>query len=297
MKIVIAGGSGFIGQALIRELAPTEEVVVLSRDPGKVTSGRGVRWNPRETSGAWIDELATADGVVNLAGASIADGRWTKERKAELLASRVESTRAIVSAFRRDPRERVLVNASAIGFYGNRGEEILTEESKSGADFLASLSEKWEEEARRAEDVARVVILRFGIVLDEAGGALQKTLTPFRLGAGGVLGSGEQYWSWIDLHDVVRMIRWAIEQRNASGVINATAPAPVTNREFTRLLARALHRPAVIPAPGFALRIAFGEMADALLLSSQRVFPARAEELRFEFRYPTLESSLRRILG
>jgi len=299
-KIVIAGGSGFIGKALVRDLSAIGEVVVLSRHPESATGARPnermVHWDPKSETGEWTREIASADAVVNLAGASIAEGRWNDARKQELVNSRIESTRAIVNVLRREKRERVLINASATGYYGDRGSELLDESSPAGSDFLATLALKWEAEAQRAEGFARVVMLRFGIVLDAAGGALAKTLLPFKLGAGGVLGSGDQYWSWIDLTDVVGLVRWAIENNEASGAINATAPEPVTNREFTKTLAAALHRPAIIPAPAFALRIALGEMADALLLKGQRVLPARAEKLGYKFQHRTLESSLRRIV-
>lgn len=295
-KIVIAGGSGFIGKALVRDLTEIGEVVVLSRSSAATTAARMVRWDPKSETGAWVAEVATADAVVNLAGASIAEGRWNDARKRELVDSRVESTRAIVNVLRREKRDRVLVNASATGYYGNRGSEVLNEKSSPGSDFLASLAVKWEGEASRVEGSARLVILRFGIVLDAAGGALAKAMTPFKLGAGGVMGSGDQYWSWIDLTDVVGLVRWAIENSEVSGPINATAPEPVTNREFTKILARALNRPAIIPAPAFALRIALGEMADALLLNGQRVLPARAEGLGYRFAHRSLETSLERIL-
>lgn len=296
-RIVIAGGSGFIGSALIDDLRTLADVAVLSRNPSKVTGARGVKWDPRDQSGEWVREVAEADVVINLAGANISDGRWNDARKRELVSSRVESTRAIVEALRTKQKERVLVNASATGIYGARGDEVLDETSTPGTGFLSSLAQQWEEEAERASDVARVVIIRIGIVLDRNGGALAKTLPPFRLGAGGVMGSGEQYWSWIDLTDLVALFRWAIETGSASGVYNGTAPAPVTNREFTKTLAGVLRRPAILPAPAFALRIALGEMADALLLTGQRVVPRRAESEGFVFRFPDLKDSLRRAVG
>jgi uncharacterized protein len=295
-KIVIAGGSGFIGSALAEDLGKLADVSVLSRNPSKVPGARGVHWDPANPAGEWVHVVADADVVINLAGANISEGRWNDPRKRELVDSRVESTRAIVAALRTKPKDRLLVNASATGFYGARGSEILDESSAPGTSFLASLAQQWEAEAKRAEDVARVVILRIGIVLDRSGGALAKTLTPFRLGAGGVMGSGDQYWSWIDRVDLVGLVRWAIETPAARGVYNATAPQPVTNREFTRTLAALLRRPAILPAPGFALRLALGEMADALLLTGQRVVPRRAEAEGFRFQYPQLERSLRRAI-
>ena len=296
MKIAIAGGTGFIGEPLARRLAEKHQVLILTRDPRRVKAGRAVEWKPGHTG--WESQIADADGFVNLAGENIGEGRWTEERKAVLRRSRLEATEALVGAMRRSPRPgRVLVNASAIGYYGARGDETLDETAGPGADFLAELVREWEAAAKQAEGLARVAILRFGIVLAAEGGALKKMLLPFRMFAGGPLGSGEQWMSWVDRDDVVRMIEWALERDSVRGIYNATAPSPVRNREFTRELGRALNRPAIIPAPAFALRALLGEMADPLLLTGQRIVPDRARREGFEFRYPDLVSSLRHAIS
>jgi uncharacterized protein (TIGR01777 family) len=293
MRIVIAGGSGFIGEPLVRRLvARADDVAVLSRNPAKVQAGRGIAWDGR-TQGAWAEEVASADAIVNLAGENVGEGRWTDQRKRKLVASRLEATGAIVLALRNaPPRERALVNASAVGYYGVRGDEELDETGARGGGFLAELVEKWEAAAREAEPLSRVVILRFGVVLAPDGGALKKMMLPFKLGVGGPIGSGRQWMSWIDRDDALRFVEWAIDNQSAHGVYNATAPQPVRNRDFTRALGRALHRPAFMPAPAFALRIAFGEMADEMLLGGQRVVPRRAEREGFGFEVPTLDASL-----
>jgi len=296
VKIAIAGGTGFIGEPLARRLAEEHHVVILTRHPGKVKVGRPVEWSPGDTS--WESQVADADAFVNLAGENIGGGRWTEDRKRALRQSRVDATLALVAAMRRNPRpDRVLVNASAIGYYGARGDEPLDEQASPGEDFLAGLAREWESAAREAEGLARVVILRFGIVLASDGGALKKMLLPFRMFAGGPLGSGQQWMSWVDREDVLRMIEWALDRKTVHGTYNATAPNPVRNREFTRELGRALNRPAILPAPAFALRALLGEMADPLLLTGQRVLPDRARREGFEFRYPDLTSSLGHVLG
>jgi uncharacterized protein len=293
MKIVVAGGTGFIGEPLVqRLLARGDDVAVLSRNPAKVRYGRGLAWDGK-TQGAWSGEVAAADAVINLAGEGIADGRWTEERKRKLIASRLDSTAAIVEAFRREPsRKRTLINASAIGYYGDRGEEVLVETSAKGKGFLAELSEHWEASARKGEPFARVVLLRFGIVLAPEGGALKKMMLPFRFGAGGPVGSGRQWMSWIDRSDLIRMIEWAIDNPSPRGVYNATAPEPVRNRDFASALGRTLRRPSLMPAPAFALKLAFGQMAEEALLAGQRVLPGRAGVEGFRFEHPALESSL-----
>ncbi len=275
--------------------------------------GFAVAWNPAtgELGGAGVG----ADAVVNLAGESIADGRWSTRRKELLRASRIDTTRALVNALSKmNARPSVLVSASAIGFYGDRGDETLTEDSKPGTDFLAGLAQEWEAEALKAEALGiRVVLARFGIILAREGGALAKMLTPFKLGAGGRLGSGKQWMSWVTLEDVVRILQFALENASVSGAmnvapvrgainaapvrgaINIVAPQPVQNSEFTKILAKAVHRPALFPAPGVALRLALGEMADALLLSSQRVAPQTLEKLGYRFLHPDLTSALAKV--
>ncbi|HVG24795.1 MAG TPA: TIGR01777 family oxidoreductase [Thermoanaerobaculia bacterium] len=297
MRIVIAGGSGFLGEPLVRRLlARGDDVAVLSRNPAKVRAGRGVQWDGK-TQGAWSSEVAGADAIVNLAGENVGEGRWTDERKRRLVASRLDATAAIVEALRHAaPHPRTLVNASAVGYYGSRGDESLDETGTRGGGFLAELVEQWEAAARGAEPMARLVILRFGVVLAAEGGALKKLLLPFKLGAGGPVGSGGQWMSWIDRDDALRMVAWAIDNPAARGLYNATAPEPVRNRDFTRSLGRALHRPAFMPAPGFALKLAFGQMAEEVLLGGQRVLPRRAEREGFVFDVPTLDASLARHL-
>ncbi|HKR66706.1 MAG TPA: TIGR01777 family oxidoreductase [Thermoanaerobaculia bacterium] len=293
MKIVVAGGTGFIGEPLVRRLvARGEDVAVLTRNPAKVRAGRGVQWDAR-TQGAWSDEAARADAVINLAGENIGDGRWTDERKKQLVASRLNATRAIVEALRREPsRSRTLINASAVGFYGDRGDEVLDESASRGEGFLAELVEQWESAARAAEPLARLVIVRVGVVLARDGGALKKMLLPFKLGAGGPIGSGKQWMSWIDRDDILRLFEWALDTPSARGTYNATSLEPLRNRDFARALGRALHRPAFMPAPAFALRLALGEMADEALLASQRAVPSRLQAEGFTFAKPGIDAAL-----
>jgi len=294
MKIVVAGGTGFIGEALVRRLAERgEDVTVLTRNPRK----GGLQWDGR-SQGPWSDDVAQADVVINLAGENISEGRWTAARKRRLLDSRLHATHAIVEALRREPsRPRTLINASAVGLYGNRGDELLDESSPRGDGFLAELVERWETAARFAEPFARLVLIRFGVVLAAEGGALKKLLLPFKLGVGGPIGSGKQWMSWIDREDALRLIEWTIDNPQARGVYNATSPEPLRNRDFSRALARALHRPALVPTPPFALRALFGEMADEALLASQRAVPRRAMDEGFRFERSTLAESLARQLG
>ena len=243
--------------------------------------------------------LEGADAIVNLNGASIGGGRWTPERKKLLRTSRVETTRFLVDSMSRlRQKPRAFVSASAIGFYGSRGDEVLTEASASGTDFLSELSREWEQEAERAESFGiRAAILRFGIILSSHGGALPRMLTPFKMGVGGHLGDGKQWMSWIALDDVIGIIRWAIADSQVKGPVNVVAPDPVQNSEFTRVLAKVLHRPAIFPAPAFALRLMLGEMADALLLGSQRVLPEKLLGSSYKFRFEHLEPALRAVLA
>jgi uncharacterized protein (TIGR01777 family) len=302
MKILVTGSSGLVGTALVGALARGGHTVCRLVRPQSAggegaKEGFAVAWNPAtgELGGAGVG----ADAVVNLAGASIADGRWTTQRKELLRASRIDTTRALVVALAKmNARPSVLVSASAIGYYGNRGDETLTEDSKPGGDFLAGLAQEWEAEALKAEALGiRVVLARFGIILAREGGALPKMMLPFKMGAGGKLGSGQQWMSWVTLEDVVGSLRFAIESNSAKGPINIVSPQPVQNAEFTKLLAKALHRPALFPAPAFALRLALGEMADALLLSSQRVLPRAIEKLGYRFLHEDLTSALAAVLA
>ena len=289
MHVVVTGGTGFIGEPLVRRLlARGDDVAVVTRNPSKVRAGVALSWDR-------IADAASADVVVNLAGENVGGGRWTEERKRRIVSSRVDATTALVDALNRRPDERrTFINASAIGYYGVRGDEELDETAPPGGGFLAEVVKRWEELARRAEGAARVVILRFGVVLGPRGGALGKMLLPFRLGAGGPMGSGRQWMSWVDREDVLRMIEWSIDQRSAHGVYNVTAPNPVRNRDFARALGRALHRPAFMPTPAFALRLALGrEMADEMLLGGQRVVPARTAAEGFTFAYADLDAALK----
>ena len=301
MKILVSGSTGLVGTALVSALARDGHTVCRLVRPQSTVSmetkdGFNVAWNPAtgELGGAGVGP----DAVVNLAGASIGDGRWSAARKEVLRSSRVESTRALVSALgKMNARPRVLVSASAIGIYGNRGDEILMEESKVGGDFLAGLARDWETEAMKAETLGiRVVLARFGVILARHGGALAKMMLPFKLGAGGRLGSGQQWMSWVVLDDVVGILRMAIENASVRGPVNVVAPQPVRNAEFTKTLAKVLRRPALFPAPAFALRLALGEMADALLLSSQRVVPGVLERNGYHFLHVDLSSTLSSIL-
>jgi uncharacterized protein len=302
MKILVAGASGMIGTALCSDLALAGHTVCRlvrpeSKSEGGPKDGFAVTWNPKtgELGGAGVGP----DAVVNLAGASIAEGRWSAERKELLRTSRIETTRALVQALAKmNVRPSVMVSASAIGVYGDRGDETLTETSKAGTGFLAELSQEWEAEALKAEALGiRVVVARIGIVLAREGGALKKMLPPFKLGAGGRLGNGKQWMSWVALEEVVGILRMAIENASVRGPVNVVAPQPVRNAEFTKTLAKVLRRPALFPAPAFALRLALGEMADALLLSSQRVVPGALEKVGYKFRQAELGPALASILG
>jgi uncharacterized protein (TIGR01777 family) len=257
-----------------------------------------VPWDPAARSIA-TPGLEGLDAVVHLAGESIASGRWTAEKKARIRNSRVQGTQVLCEAFGQLARPpQVLVSASAIGYYGDRGTTVLREESRPGSDFLAEVCRAWEAATAPAvQRGIRVVLLRFGVVLSANGGALAKMLLPFKLGLGGVIGSGQQYMSWIALDDVIGAIQHALSTESLHGPANAVAPHPVTNREFTKTLGRVLRRPTLVPLPAFAARLAFGEMADALLLASQRVEPGRLLQSGYVFRYPELENALRHLLG
>jgi uncharacterized protein (TIGR01777 family) len=331
MRVVITGSSGLVGTALTNSLirdghtvvrllrsgsgAKTENGASRGETPEKANARLAqprdvenivkVAWNPNtcdfegEPFGEDQGEIEGADAVVNLAGASIAAESWSEERKAILRSSRLHITRELVCALEKlaEP-PKALVSASAIGYYGNRGDEVLTEESKAGDDFLARLAQEWEAEAVKAEALGlRVVRLRFGIILARNGGALPQMMRPFKFGMGGKIGSGRQWMSWITLQDVVSVIRAVLENRAVSGAVNVVAPQPVRNADFAQALGRAMHRPAIMPAPAFALKFAFGEMADALLLASQRVAPSRLEQLGHRFAQRDLNSALASVLA
>ena len=309
MRIVIAGGSGFLGVALAETYAEEgHDVRVLTRDlrPGESRHDPGtgvpgvtkVGWRPDGRNGPWSDVIHGADAVVNLAGANLGGARWTPQRKAVLHDSRILATRSLAAAITDAPlRPPVFVSASGVGYYG-AGTEEKTESSAAGRDFLAQLCEEWETEALRAKSAAtRVVVVRSGVVLERSGGALPRMMTPFRFFAGGPLGSGRQYMSWIHRIDWIEMVRWIIDTPAISGAVNATAPVPVTNREFARALGRAMHRPGFIPTPGFALRLLLGEMAGPLTLTGQRVIPQCALSRNFHFRYPEIDLAFRGMFG
>lgn len=292
MQIVLAGGTGFLGRALDQRLRQAgHQVTLLTRRP-RPRAGDQIAWTPDGTAGSWARTIDGADALVNLSGEGIADARWTAARKAALRDSRLLSTRSLVTAIHAAATPpSVLVSASGIGYYGDRGDQLVTEATAPGDDFLARLCVAWEREAEQASTRTRVALLRSGLVLHASGGALARMLLPFRLGVGGRLGSGRQYLPWIHLTDWLRVVEWIISTPGARGAFNATSPQPATNREFTRALAAALRRPAIIPVPAVALRIALGELADTLL-TGQRAVPARAQELGFDFEFPTIDSAL-----
>jgi uncharacterized protein (TIGR01777 family) len=301
MKILVSGATGLVGTALAEQLRRDGHNVcrlLRKKDEDEEHAKEDCDLDWGLSSHEFGAAAQNADAVVNLAGASIADGRWTEDRKELLRSSRLETTRALVAAIEKmSPRPKVLVSASAIGYYGDRGNQVLTEESPPGADFLSGLAESWEAEAVKAEVLGiRVVRLRFGIILAKQGGALPQMMLPFKIGAGGKLGSGKQWMSWVALEDVLQVIRFAMETASVQGPVNVTAPQPVTNTEFTHVLAQAMHRPAFFTVPPFALRTLLGEMADALLLSSQRVLPQALENYGYPFQHRDLRSTLAAIL-
>ncbi|HZI51255.1 MAG TPA: TIGR01777 family oxidoreductase [Terriglobia bacterium] len=295
MRILISGSTGLIGSAFIRSANAAGHITIpLVRKRGVPSS---IFWDPE--SGVIDDPaLEGIDAVLHLAGESIAARRWTEAQKARILESRVKGTALLTSALARvNRRPAVLVSSSAIGYYGDCGDRTLTESSPAGSDFLAHVCTEWERATRPAAEAGiRVIHLRTGIVLAKEGGALAKMVTPFKLGVGGKIGSGMQFMSWIDLEDEVQVILHCLREESLQGAVNSVGPAPVRNAEFTRTLGRVLSRPAVFPLPAFVARLAFGEMADALLLSSQRVEPAKLRASGFSFRHTDLEETLRRIL-
>jgi uncharacterized protein len=294
MKIIISGSTGLVGTALVFNLvAEGHEIFRLVRSK----SEEGIYWNPNEP----VPDRSALEGfdvVIHLAGESIAEGRWNEEKKRKIRKSRIEGTRHLTEAITSlNSPPRLFICASASGYYGDRGTEILVEETPAGQGFLPDVCREWEAATDPAATKGiRVVNLRFGIILSQNGGALPKMLSPFRLGVGGRIGSGKQYWSWIDLEDVVGVIESVIQNETLQGPVNTSTPNPVTNAEFTQILARVLKRPAFFPVPAFAARAAFGEMADALLLCSARMQPSKLIASGYTFAYPDLESSLRHLL-
>ncbi|HYG82213.1 MAG TPA: TIGR01777 family oxidoreductase [Pyrinomonadaceae bacterium] len=296
MKIVVTGASGLVGSRLVPSLeAKGHEVLRLVRNAP--AGPREVRWDPSKGT---VDAAALegVDAAVHLAGENLAEGRWTEEKKRRIRESRVKGTKLIsetLAGLARKPE--VLVSASAVGFYGDRGAEVLTEESAPGDDFLADVCREWERATAAAEGAGiRVVHTRFGVILSGEGGALKKMLFPFRMGVGGKLGSGRQYVSWVAIDDAVGAIEYALENKRLRGPVNVVAPQPVTNYEFTKALGGALSRPTIFPVPVFALRLLFGEMADATLLASQRADPSRLKESGYVFKHPDITGALRHVL-
>ena len=297
MKILISGSHGLVGSALV-DLLTSEghEVARLVRDAR--ASSTEIEWRPEKGT---IDKERLEerfDAVVHLAGENIAEGRWTNEKKRAIFESRVKGTTLLsetLAALRNPPP--VFVSASAIGYYGDRGDEQLTEQSAPGTGFLADVCREWEKATAPAvEKGIRTIHARFGIILGAGGGALKQMLTPFRMGIGGRVGNGKQWMSWIALDDVVRAIRFTIHDNFVNGPVNFTSPFPVTNAEFTKTLGSVLRRPTLFPIPAFGVRLAFGEMGDALLLSSQKVEPAVLQGRGYSFQWPRLELALRRLL-
>ncbi len=294
MNVLISGATGFLGGTLIPELeAGGHRVTRLTRSP---KSADDLGWDPEAGT---IDDLEGTDAVVHLAGESIAEGRWTPEKKRRILESRRKGTRLLseaIAALSAPPS--VMVSASAVGYYGDRGNELLTEESGPGSGFLAEVCRDWEAAAEPAREAGiRVVHPRVGIVLSTKGGALGATLPIFKLGLGGKVGSGRQYWSWVTLDDVVGAFVHALTNESVSGPVNVGSPNPLTNAEYTKVLGRVLNRPTIFPVPAPAARIVLGEVADELLLASQRMQPARLQETGYAFRHPDLEGALRHVLG
>jgi uncharacterized protein len=296
VRVILGGGTGFLGGALRRHLRDLgHDVAILTRRPSGAPDQ--IQWHPDGSAGPWTDALNGAAAIVNLAGEGIADRRWTEPRKAALRDSRLQATRSLVAAIARLPQPpAVLVNASGIGYYGDRGAETVTEATPPGTDFLGQLCVEWESEAEQASSIARVVIVRSGIVLHPSGGALGRMLLPFRLGVGGRIGSGAQYLPWIHREDWLRLVAWMLGAPDARGAFNAAAPIPSTNAEFTKALGRALRRPTLLPVPAFGLRLALGELAETLL-TGQRAIPQRAQEQGFVFRFPEINPALADLLG
>ena len=294
MKILITGASGLIGKALQESFSEKGyEMLLATRSEPKMPSQ--IQWNAdtgfRDED---LERLEGLDAVIHLEGEGIAGLRWTDEKKKAIRDSRVFGTRSMIEAFDKlKSKPKTFISGSAIGFYGDRGNDEMTESSAAGKTFLAEVCKEWEAESRRAEDLGiRTILLRTGIVLSRDGGALATMLTPFKLGVGGVIGDGKQWMSWISLDDVVGIINYALEHGNVRGAVNVVSPNPVTNEEFTKTLGSVLYRPTFLPLPEFAVHMVFGEMGDALLLDSTRVIPKRMKDAGYKFKYPELKQAL-----
>jgi uncharacterized protein (TIGR01777 family) len=297
-RVLISGASGLVGSALVPYLENRGWTVLKLVRPGSPPGGDNqILWDPMNHS-LETQKLENLDAVIHLAGESIADGRWTAAKKERIRKSRVEVTRFLAEALGRLKNPpKTFISASAIGFYGDRGPASQSETSPAGSSFLARVCQEWEAAAEPlSKKGVRVVFIRTGIVLSAKGGALGKMLLPFKMGVGGKIGSGDQYMSWIDIDDEVGVIEHALKTESLVGPVNAVAPAPVPNGDFTKALGRALNRPTLFPMPAFAAKLAFGEMADELLLSSLRVEPAQLRQSGYAFRYPQLDESLRHLL-
>jgi uncharacterized protein (TIGR01777 family) len=302
MRVIITGATGFIGSALAKDLAHGGyEIVALSRNPGIKPESNQITyiiWDAKNPDN-WTDYVEGAYAIINLAGENISAGRWTKKRRRTILQSRLNAGKAVVEALKRATRKpRLLVQASAIGYYGSRGDEILDESSSSGSGYLPEVAQKWELSTKEVESLGvRHVIMRTGIVLGKDGGALPRLIQPFRFFVGGPLGSGKQWFSWIHLEDEIKAIRFLMENENSSGVFNLTAPAPQMMKDFCKILGRVMRRPSWVRVPGFMLRLVLGEMAQALLLTGQRVEPKRLLEAGYQFLYPEAQAALKQILN
>lgn len=294
MKALITGASGLIGTELQKALKEKGwELLLASRSEPK--DDRHIKWTVEEGfRDENLEQLEGLDAVIHLAGENVAGLRWTDEKKKAIRDSRVLGTRTLIDAFTKlKNRPKTFLAGSAIGFYGNRGDDEMTEASPAGDGFLPKVCRDWEAESRRAEDLGiRTVLLRTGIVLSKDGGALGTMLLPFKMGVGGVVGSGKQWMSWISLEDQIRAMLFVLENESIRGAVNLTSPNPVTNEQFTKILGEVLYRPTFLPLPEFAVGMIFGEMGDALLLDSTKVQPKRLEDAEFEFKFPELKPAL-----
>ncbi len=297
MRLAVAGGTGFIGSALCARLLEAGHfLTLLTRRPAPLTISPNKKWQTWDgtSPGSWEAALEGIDGVINLAGEPLAEKRWSEEQKKKIRDSRIDSTRALVTAISKARQKpKFLLNGSAIGYYGSHGNEALTEAAQAGDDFLARVCREWEAQAEKAENYGlRVIRLRTGIVLGESGGVLAKMLLPFKLFVGGPPGGGSQWMSWIHLEDEIGLIEFLIANGGAKGAVNATAPNPVIMKEFCSTLGKVLRRPSWAPVPAFALRLVLGEMSD-MLLTGQRVLPERAQKLGYSFRYSDVYQALK----
>lgn len=297
MKIVIAGATGFIGKALCDSLVQQHQVIALTRNIEKAAVILPKEIEILAFNENWQKKIRGCDAIINLSGANIAQGQWTKKQKTKILNSRTNSTNILIESARKmEPKPKVMVLASAIGFYGNAGDEPLNENSPAGKGFLASVCQQIETKAKEIKDIGiRDVVIRTSIVLDPSGGALKKMIVPFKLFLGSKFGTGQQWMSWISLADEVSAIKFLIENQNLSGTFNLSSPEPVRNKDFVKTLASVLRRPCFMPLPEIALKILFGQKAEEIFLTSQKVYPDRLLKAGFKFKYPNLKSTLKSI--